>query len=276
MPQTQLQAGSTSAGEQLAAFSNAFPKRRLSILTTGTQGLLTCIGLALGGLAFLLGILYTTLPGLLYDYKVSKDPVVDNHAQISGECKRRKAIFINCDVTIKYSATPGDTALKEIKHDFGFVSFSSSMSTEAVRSASNPDMITTTMATEHLLNRFLIVLFSTVIFGAVFLGSCYAAWVTHVFNGVIKSKPALRPILVNITQIKNQRVVNFETDIDGIKKRRTHLLRKDQAPLFLPHHDGLALGIVASGTQYAMLLTDDLTSLDLTDVEKTDLWAAIG
>ncbi len=131
MSQTQFQTRGTTSDAQLASISAAFPKRRMQILATGKQGVLMLLGLSMIGLLFLVGLIYMTVPDFLYDYKVSKDPVVDQQAEIHGSCKSRKVIFIDCDVKIRYLPTPQDTVTKEIKHSFWFVSFQPSMTTDA-------------------------------------------------------------------------------------------------------------------------------------------------
>jgi hypothetical protein len=275
MSQTQFQTRGTSTEAQLASINAAFPKRRMQILTTGKQGVLSLIGLSLAGLVFLVGLLYMTVPDFLYDYKVSKDPVVDDRAEIHGSCKSRKVIFIDCDVKIRYLPTPQDTIAKEIKHSFWFVSFQPSMSTEAVRSRSNPGMITTTMATEHITNRFFMILTFALLFGFMTFGCLYAAWLSHLFNRVIQTKPGLLPVMVKVKDIQNQRTVFFESDIDGVKKKLRHIMRKKESPLFLPHQEDMALAVRLTGSPHIVLLNDDLTTLDFTEQEKNALRAAI-
>ncbi len=275
MSQTPLQARGATAEAQLASISAAFPKRRMQILATGKQGVLMLLGLSLVGLLFVVGLLYMTLPDFLYDYKVSKDPVVDESAQIHGSCKSRKVIFIDCDVKINYLPTPQDTVRKEIKHSFWFVSFQPSMRTDAVRSQSNPDMITTSMATEHITNRFFMILTFTVLFGFIFFGCLYAAWLSHLFKSLIQTKPGLQAVMVKVKDIQNERTVFFETDIDGKKKKLRHIMRKKESPLFLPHQEDMALAVRLNGTPHVVLLNDELTTLDFTEQERSTLMAAI-
>jgi len=233
------------------------------------------LGLSMVGLLCLVGLLYMTVPDFLYDYKVSKDPVVDESAQIHGSCKSRKVIFIDCDVKINYLPTPQDTVRKEIKHSFWFVSFQPSMRTDAVRSQSKPDMITTSMATEHITNRFFMILTFTVLFGFIFFGCLYAAWLSHLFKSLIQTKPGLQAVMVKVKDIQNERTVFFETDIDGKKKKLRHIMRKKESPLFLPHQEDMALAVRLNGTPHVVLLNDELTTLDFTEQERSTLMAAI-
>ncbi|MFZ6871616.1 hypothetical protein ACO0LF_06035 [Undibacterium sp. Di27W] len=275
MFQTPLTTRSTSAEAQLASISAAFPKRSMKILATGKQGVLMLIGLSMTGLLFLVGLIYMTVPDFLYDYKVSKDPVVDERAEIHGSCKSRKVIFIDCDVKIRYLPTPQDSVAQEIKHSFWFVSFQPSMSTVAVRSRSNPSMITTTMATEHITNRFFMILTFALLFGFITFGCLYAAWLSNLFNRLIQTKPGLLPVMVKVKDIQNERTVYFETDIDGVKKKLRHIMRKKEGPLFLPHQQDMALAVRLAGTPHVVILNDDLTTLDFTEQERSTLRVAI-
>jgi|GEM_PF-3599016 len=275
MSQTPLQARGVSAEAQLASINAAFPKRRMQILTTGKQGVLSLIGFSMVGLALLIGALYMALPDFLYDYKVSRDPVVDESAQIHGSCKTRKAIFIDCDVQIRYLPTPQDTVAKEIKHSFMFVSFQPSLSTVAVRSKSDPSMITTSMATEHITNRLFMMLAFSALFAFIFFGCLYGAWKSFLLKKLIKNKPGLQAVMVKVNNIQNERTVSFETEIDGKKKKLQHILRKKEEPLFLPHQEDLALAVRLTGTAHVILLNDELTIIDFTEQERSALRAAI-
>ncbi|PXX45036.1 hypothetical protein [Undibacterium pigrum] len=275
MSQTPLLARGVSAEAQLASINAAFPKRRMQILTTGKQGLLSLIGFSMVGLALLIGALYMALPDFLYDYKVSRDPVVDESAQIHGSCKTRKAIFIDCDVQIRYLPTPQDTVAKEIKHSFMFVSFQPSLSTVAVRSRSDPSMITTSIATEHITNRFFMILTFSALFAFIFFGCLYGAWKSFLLKNLIKNKPGLQAVMVKVNDIQNERTVSFETEIDGKKKKLQHILRKKEEPLFLPRQEDLALAVRLTGTPHVILLNDELTTIDFTEQERSALKAAI-
>lgn len=261
----------TPAADQFAAITRAFPKRRMTILASGKQGVLVALGLGFACLLMLLGLLYMTVPDLIYDYKVSKDPVLDTQAEIHGSCKTRKVIFVDCDVKIKYLPTPQDTVAKEIKHSFWFVSFEPSMSTDAIRSRTDPGMITTTIAVEHMTNRFFMILSFTVLFGGLFIGSLFSARQTYAFNRIAKEKPELQPVLAKVTHIQNERVVRFETTIDGVTKKRSHIMRKKEGPLFLPNRADMVLAVAVKGSKHVILMNEDLTSLDFTEQEKTAL-----
>lgn len=275
MFQTQMQASNLPAQDRLATITDAFPKRRMAILASGKQGMLLSLLFALLSLVIMGVLLYTSVPDLIYDYKVSQDPVVDTQAEIHGSCKTRKAIFVDCDVTIKYRPAPQDTATKEIKHSFGFVSFNPSMTTDAVRSKKDPGMITTSIATEHILNRFFTTLGTTLLFGFLFFACCHSAWATRNFNRLAKTKPILQPQLVKVTQIQNNRTVSFETYIDGSKKKLNNLMRKKSSPLYLPNNDNTALAVTITGSDHVILLDEQLTVLDFTEQERVALRAAM-
>ncbi|MFZ6720042.1 hypothetical protein [Undibacterium sp. Ji49W] len=266
---------STTATDHFASVTSAFPKRRMSVLATGKQNLLISIGLGLLFVALTAVIAYFMVPDLVYDYKVSKDPVIDTQSELHGSCKTRKFIFVDCDVKIRYLATPGDSTIKEIEHSFWFVSFSPSMKTEVLRYRKDPSMITTSMATEHITNRFLMILVVGLIFGALFVSSFLVAWQDYKLRSIIKHKLVLKPILVGVTKIENERSVSFETHIGGIKKEHSNFMRKKERPLFLSEQQALALAVEVPETNHLILLDEQLTVLDFTEQEKTELRKAI-
>ncbi|MBC3916572.1 hypothetical protein H8L32_03655 [Undibacterium sp. CY18W] len=266
---------STTATDHLASIATAFPKRRMSVLATGKPNLMTNICLGLLFVALTAVIAYFMVPDLIYDYKVSKDPVIDTQSEIHGSCKTRKFIFVDCDVKIRYLATPGDSTIKEIEHSFWFVSFSPSMKTEVLRYRKDPSMITTSMATDHITNRFLMILGFGLIFGALSTSSFLVAWQDYKLRSIVKHKLILKPILVGVTKIENERNVTFETYTGGIKKEHSNFLRKNERPLFLSDQSAVAVAVGVPETNYFILLDEQLTVLDFTDTEKTEIRKAI-
>ncbi|MFZ6770654.1 hypothetical protein ACO0LM_26660 [Undibacterium sp. Di26W] len=266
---------STTATDHFASIASAFPKRRMSILATGKQGLMTSICLGLLFVALTTVIAYFMVPDLVYDYKVSKDPVIDTQSEIHGSCKTRKFIFVDCDVKIRYLATPKDSTVKEIEHSFWFISFSPSMKTEVLRYRKNMSMITTSIATEHITNRFFMILVFGLLFGGLAVSSFLVAWQDYKLRSMIRHKLVLKPILVGVTKIENERNITFETHIGGVKKEHSNFMRKNERPLFLSEPHAVALAVGIPETDHLILLDEQLTVLDFTEMEKTEIRKAI-
>ena len=275
MSATHAQATYRQPANSFAQIASAFPKRRMKLLATGKQSVSMAIILAATMAILTFVIVYFVMPDLLYDYKVSKDPVIDTQAEIHGSCKTRRLVFVDCDMQIKYKATPEDRATKEVHHNIWFVSFDPPTTTDAVRYGKDPSMITTTVALDHLTNRTVMMVSFTLIFGILSLGGVYSAWKSFGFRRITSEQMTLLPVLANIKNIQNARNVSFETNIDGVKKKGHNILRKKDVPLFLSPQGDTALGVGIPGTGHVVLLDEKLTVLDFTEQERAALRAAI-
>ncbi|MFZ6654983.1 hypothetical protein [Undibacterium sp. TJN19] len=275
MSAIHAQAAYRQPASSFAQIAGAFPKRRMKILATGKQSVSMAVMLAAIMGILTIVIVYFVTPDLLYDYKVSKDPVIDTQTEIHGSCKTRKFVFVDCDMQIRYKVNPEDRAIKEVHHNIWFVSFDPPTTTDAVRYGKDPSMITTTVALDHLTNRIVMMAGFTLMFGILSIGGVYSAWKSYRFGRTISDKLNLQPVLANIKNIQNERNVSFETHIDGVKKKGHNILRKKDVPLFLSPQGDTALGVEVPGTAHVILLDEKLTVLDFTEQERVALRAAI-
>jgi hypothetical protein len=234
----------------------------------------------LGGLAILFAtivvfLLYWKVPNLVSDAKMSwgGKAIPEENADVSGSCKTMKFIFIDCDAKITYRPDPQAEAVTTIEQSFLFVGFSHSNSVGVLRSTSDPSLVTTTLATDHLVNRMLTLLALVAIICALAGTSAYEARNTF-RRRKLEGKPALlRPVLAAIVQADEKRNVTFEALIDGVSVRSVNRMRASDTPLYAA--TGHALAVWVESIRHLILLDEQLSVIELNDDERARIRAAL-
>lgn len=116
------------------------------------------------------------------DYQIGRNPQVLADADISGECETRKAVFTDCEVTIRDGGT---TRKKEFMF---FSAGSGDYSVQAVASADNPDWVTLDLAIDKIGNRSIFAAFFIAVALLMLWGGAYV-----LFAGIPRQRKVIAP-----------------------------------------------------------------------------------
>ncbi len=275
----------------LRTIAAALPKRqfRLKDQTTKRGGLMSIFFMQILFLAMGIGCLAWVylgmLPEIQRDWTISKDAVPFTEARISnGKCRTTNFIFNDCKVDISYTNASKYPVKKHV--ELTFLDFhSGSYSVEAVRSASNPDLVTLDLSIETLWNRIGLALglvgFGLLMFVGGFIITRKSLKTRKQVFALNEAK--LRPVSVNILkqgQNNGYTVITYTHEEGGIKKKYNVSFKK-QVPFLLsspPNAKTMAgataLGLAADGVDHVFLVDEELSRLDIDDMERQTIWNA--
>ena len=257
---------------------DAFPKRRLPILYAGAPDqvkMMYGVSLIVGLLAVL--SLFFMLPDIVRDFGMNRagKSVLDQTAEIDGSCKRMKFVFVSCDAKITFRPDPAVNEVKTVEQSFMFVGTDYQTTVDVLRSTIYPERVTTTLATEHLGNRFLTLTLLFGILGGIAVFGAREAWVAAGRLKLEGKSMVVQPLVVTVLNIDQYNVVKFKATIDGREIKTSNKLRDGDWPLYLAGTTELAVAVAVPGSPYLILLDWDLTALSFTEQERLALRAAV-
>ena len=262
----------------MQALEQAFPRRAIQIKNSGFSGgiilsfaMIVCMALG----AFLL---WYQGPGILRDYKISQNPVVDENASLrKGECKTRQLIMTDCKADIVFKDSAGQSVQESVSFMF-FDIKSGGYDVEIVRSGDDPSLVTLDLGIEKLWDR----IFTLGVFTVLLIGGAIAVIVamfrTRGLNKKIHKPLPLKPVAVTVTGIQSnygmRNVFYSYLNEAGKKKKRASRFKKKEEPFYLSvaagnkKNETPALAVLPQGCDVPVLLDADLNRLDLTADEK--------
>jgi len=257
---------------------DAFPKRRLPILYAGGHdnvGMMSCMALFIGLLAVLL--LCFILPDIVRDWGMKRagKSEVDPTAQIDGHCKRMKFVVISCDAKITFQPDPADRELKTVEQSFMFFGTEYTTTVDVLRSTVHPERVTTTLATEHLGNRFTTLMVLCGILGGIAFAGGREAWVSYARRQLKGKSVVVQPLVVTVLNIDEHNNVKFKATVDGRDVTNSNKLRDGDWPLYLAGSTERAVAVAVPNSPYLILMDWDLTALSFTEQERSALRAAV-
>jgi len=276
MTSPQLLSTPPAAGDH--RLLDAFPKRRLPILYAGASdnvGTMSCLCVLIGLLAVL--ILYFMLPDIVRDASMNRagKSVVDPTAQMEGSCKRMKLIFISCEAKITFRPDPDVNEVRTVEQSFMFFGTDYETTVDVLRSTIHPERVTTTLATEHLGNRFMTLLLMIGMLGGAAFAGGREAWISAKRLKMENKSLVVRPLVVTVLNVDQYNVVKFQATVDGRSIKASNKLRDGDWPLYLAGGTELALAVEVPNSPYLILLDYGLTALSFTEQERVALRAAV-
>ncbi|MCO6504452.1 MAG: hypothetical protein J6568_03420 [Snodgrassella sp.] len=252
---------------------DVFPTRPLKVMKLKQEGRLHQTRRIFAVIICLVLALYIALkayPGLVDDYKISRNPVVvDNH--IEGKC-RVKYMFNYCSV--KITTDDGDV----IERNYTFIGGKrGNYHVVAVASADDPSLVTIDLAINNMLTQFVVIT-------ALILLLMWAIWMNLVYflrtRKSIKvldemNGQRLKPVIVPI-KLKSYgpitTVLYHANNIQGIDdKYVAHFHDKSGGgPIIIGElikDKGNALAVIGQNGSVPIILDQDLTRCDFTDNE---------
>lgn len=268
----------------MQALEKAFPRRPILVKNAGLSGGAVLSFAVLVCLALGVFILWSQGPGIMRDYKISQNPVVDENATLSnGTCKTRQLIMTNCKADITFT----DGAEKKQSVDFMFIDMNrSGYDVEVVRSGDDPSLVTLDLGVEKLWDRiFTISLFAVFLIGGS-IAAVFAMLKTRKLNRLMQKPLVLKAMPVTVTAIqKNYGIRNVFysfTNAAGKKKKRASRFKKKEEPFYLKpelatgkSNEMQALAVLPEGWELPVILDHDLNRLDLTAEEKATIRTAL-
>ncbi|MDR1075531.1 MAG: hypothetical protein LBL59_04300 [Xanthomonadaceae bacterium] len=254
---------------------NAFPSGALRVDHTGSFSgipmLLMMLALALCGL----GVLALGTPGILQDWKISKNPA-SVYADVGGECKTR-LVLTHCDVTLNYRHQGKPVAVD--RHFFFFDFGGGSYQVQALSLDGDRSKVTLDLAIDKLYNRIIFLLLA----GAFFFAGAWGTMVNYrrarPLSRFGKGKTAqLRPVVVTLPQKSSIKGLTYKWVAGGQTRLFfTKFTKKENGPFVLGANDNKtfdALAVVPQGSDVAILLDDALTRVQLAEDQKQALYKA--
>ena len=114
-------------------------------------------------LAIAVFMVVTEAPGILRDYRISKNPLVVEDGSIDGQCTTRKAIFTTCEVSLAYEHG-GQRYDKDVEVMFVDM-HSGDYETGLVIAADEPQLATISLGLDMLWNRIITLAVFTTLLG---------------------------------------------------------------------------------------------------------------
>ncbi|MDM7849983.1 hypothetical protein [Pseudochrobactrum kiredjianiae] len=269
----------------MQALEQTFPRRAIQIKNAGLSGGIMLSFAMVVCMALGIFLLWYQGPGILRDYTISQNPIVDDNAYIrKGECKTRQIIMTDCKADIIFKDNTG----KSVQESVSFMFFdlnSSGYEVEVVRSGDDPSLVTLDLGIEKLWDR----IFTLGVFTVLLIGGAIAVIVamfkTRGLNKKMRKPLVLKPVAVTITGIqKNYGIRNvfysYMNDA-GKKKKRASRFKKKEEPFYLSVAAGTkanqtpALAVLPQGCDVPILLDENLDRLDLTADEKQSIQNAL-
>lgn len=269
--------------KQFSLFSEVFPKRplRLKPVLPKTSGLIFLfLFLTLSGIGILTWMYLSNIPGILKDWKISKDIVTVEDGRLrKGKCTTHNWIFVDCTATLSFRDSSGKTITEE--QSFMFFDFhSGDYSAEIVRSASQPDLISTDLAINMLWSRITAVL----IFSGLGLLLFLTGFIIPIKARARKRKIStmsgtiLKPVFLNLL---SQTTANGQTTLScsykhggESKKVKENLIKASPFIIGLENDKPVILGVTDNQQSHIMLVDEDLSWIDLTETERLALFQA--
>jgi|GEM_PF-4414503 len=261
----------------VAAGLDVFPKRRLVIQYAGALAD-TAKTLGFGVVAALVAVftLWLAVPDIARDASMSRvgKSVVEETAGIDGKCTRSKWILVSCDARITYRPDPDSPREATVEQSFSFMGTKYNTTVSVLRSTVYPERVTTTLAIENLGSRIFTTLLTFLMFGVLSIYCFRMAWLGSQRRWLEGKAMVMTPILVSITGIDGHNNVKFTATIDGHEVKASNQLREGDTPMYVGNK-GLALAVALPDSPHLILLDHDLTALAFTDLERTQLRAAL-
>lgn len=219
-------------------------------------------------------------PGILRDYKISKNPLVIENGDINGSCKTRKAVFTTCEVDLAYEHG-GQRYEKDV--EIMFVDFhSGDYETGLVISADKPDLATISLGLDMLWNRIITLTVFAVLLGGGSLVMIFLALRILRVRGQLKHPAVLTPVPVEITAVDNKRNRLAITYADRVSERKTKRVaftrfEAGQEPIIVGDagSNAVALAVWHGDTSLPVLLDDRLERIEMTEQERAEALAPI-
>ena len=266
----------------LRAIAAALPKRpfRLKDQPIKRGSIVSILLLQIMGIGCLAGAYFGMLPDIQRDWVISKDAIPFEKAGISGgQCRVSKVIFKDCKADITFVGSNGRSERRHVELTF-FDLHSGSYNTEAVRSASNPDLVTLDLSIQTLWNRIALAVLLFVLPGiAMIIGGLYIARSISRTRKQLQAlrQAQLRPVSVDILKQgqENGFVATYVcNEISAKKKYHAHFINKTPFLLDPTSNPNAALGLTADGVDHVFLVDEELTRLEIDDTERQAIWRA--
>ncbi len=269
----------------MQALEKAFPRRAIQIKNSGLSGGIVLSFAMVVCMALGIFLLWYQGPGILRDYQISQNPVVDDNADVlKGQCKTRQLIMTDCKADLVYK----DNAGKKVQSSVSFMFFDlnrSGYDVEVVRSGDDPSLVTLDLGIEKLWDRiFTLAVFTVLLIGGA-IAVVFAMMRVRRLNRQMKKPLVLKPVSVMVTNIqKNYGIRNVFyrfTNRAGKVKKQASRFKKNEEPFYLSvaaggDADGApALAVMYEGSDVPVLLDAELNRLDLTPAEKEAIHGAL-
>ena len=255
-------------------FRRVFPKRAMKVSNPGATSvtLLLILSILFAGLGVFFLVNY--LPDIADDFQISMHAVPVPDADTSGSCKTRRFVFVECTLKTKYRPDPDSQESVTTEEEISFLGSAPTEISGAVRHSGNPAMVTSALAIDKLANRLL----TTLVMGVLLIGLAVAtirrAWKYFRVGRAIKGKVSLSPVLVTIKEIDKHNSATYHFFKDGKKHTGEFRFVKSE-PCYLPGESAAALAVALPGIDYCFLLDAEMAIIDLTEMERAALRAAI-
>jgi len=262
------------------SIDQVFPRRGLRVVRPGLlRGYwLAVIGLAFGlGMAAFLG--FGIAPELRRDLTVRADLATTPDARISGTCRTRKFVFIECQGNASYRVAG---RAYTTSFDFFFVGFGSQSTTaRVVYQRANPAVATIDAALDNMTSRLALAGLIGIVALTGFYGFVSGLRRARAITRGLASMQdqVLEPVEVLLTTDQKSmfaRMIGYSARIDGREAKFQTRLPKNAEPYWLPNPQGLplALGVTGGDRSVVVLLDANLSQLDLVDQERSAIAAA--
>lgn len=211
-------------------------------------------------------------PGILQDYKISRNPLTIE-GDIDGECTTRKAVVTSCEATLTYDY---DGQRYEKNIDVMFVDMhSGDYETDLVISADQPELATMSLALDKLWSRIFIFAAFTVAFIGLFLAPIFQAVRVLRTRRQLARPALLTPVPVAITAVEDKRKRLSITYADTLSERKTgrtaHTrFEPGEEPLIVGKtgDNAVALAVWHGDAALPVLLDSRLMRIGMTDKER--------
>lgn len=275
------------------AIADAFPKRPVKLIcSTGSPAgmavlLIVCLG---GGIAAFLLPWFSLLPDLKRDWEIAADAESFDPSEqfvapfrsgsvVQGECGTYGYLLKDCKIKVSYRDAKGAARTRQIS--LMFVDFSSgNYKVGAVRSASNPDLVSVDLAVERLWSRCFTML-GMMLFGMfMIVAGPYAAFKNRAVRAAVQNLSGLKltPVAVKVLSQGIAYGVNTVSYLGGTgpEAKKCNVSLGRQKPFMLHSGGNEALGLTATGHEYVFLVDEALTRLDISDNERQCIRRARG
>ena len=231
-------------------------------------------------LAIAVFMVVTEAPGILRDYRISKNPLVVEDGSIDGQCTTRKAIFTTCEVSLAYEHG-GQRYDQDVEVMFVDM-HSGDYETGLVIAADEPQLATISLGLDMLWNRIItLAVFATLLGGGALIMLFLALRILRVRRQLQQPAP-LTPIHVEITGMDNKNrnlAVTYADRLDERKTKRVAFTRFEagEEPIIVGENGSnlVALAVRHGDTSLPVLLDDRLQRIDMSEQERTDALAPL-